>query len=226
MTAISVDTQRSETLGVIETGLPVKAAEVIYAGGLVCVDSSGRALNGVTTAGLKCAGVAREGFDNTDGDDGVLTLHAEERVVRVQHHKAFSFTCDGSPALFKPVWLVDNNTVTTVAGNVFVGVIVQHDGHTASRWMVYIPGPSDGPVASQGAAIVTLTDSTGLSGTHDDTLAATAVPADLTGGESPTEAEHNAALAVMRVIAQNVSDVAQKVLELRTALINAGVISA
>lgn len=62
--------------------------------------------------------------------------------------------------------------------------------------------------------ITTLTDSTGLSGTHDDTLAATTVPADLTGGESPTEAEHNALLAVARVMAQNTSDVAQKAIEL------------
>ena len=76
-------------------------------------------------------------------------------------------------------------------------------------------GTADGTVASQ-AAPVTLTDNTGLSGTHDDTLAATSVPADLTGGESPTEAEHNSLLAVVRVIAQNVSDVGQKVVELVT----------
>lgn len=76
-------------------------------------------------------------------------------------------------------------------------------------------GTADGTVASQ-AAPVTLTDSTGLSGTHDDTLAATTVPADITGGEPPTEAEYNAHLAVTRVIAQNVSDVGQKVIELVT----------
>ncbi len=97
------------------------------------------------------------------------------------------------------------------------------------------------------AALVTLTDSTGLSGTHDDTLAATSVPVDLTGGESPTEAEHNAALAVMRIMAQNasdlaqkqievvaqlavtnqnVSDVGQKVIEILAALVAAGIIAA
>lgn len=76
-------------------------------------------------------------------------------------------------------------------------------------------GTADGTVASQ-VAPTTLTDSTGLSGTHDDTLAATTVPADLTGGESPTEAEHNALLAVTRVIAQNASDTGQKVIELVT----------
>lgn len=76
-------------------------------------------------------------------------------------------------------------------------------------------GTADGTVASQ-AAPVTLTDNTGLSGTHDDTLAAVSVPADLTGGESPTETEHNALLAVARVMAQNQSDTAQKVIELVT----------
>lgn len=63
----------------------------------------------------------------------------------------------------------------------------------------------------------TLTDNTGLAGSHDDTLAATTVPADLTGGESPTEAEHNAVLALLRVMAQNESDLAQKAIELVTA---------
>lgn len=76
-------------------------------------------------------------------------------------------------------------------------------------------GTADGTVAAQ-AEPVTLTDSTGLSGSHDDTLAATTVPADITGGEAPTEAEHNAHLAVTRVIAQNASDTAQKVIELVT----------
>jgi predicted RecA/RadA family phage recombinase len=76
-------------------------------------------------------------------------------------------------------------------------------------------GTADGTVASQ-AAPVTLTDSTSFSGTHDDTLAAVTVPVDLTGGEDPTEAEFNALLAVIRVIGQNQSDTAQKVIELVT----------
>lgn len=225
MAAITVDTQRDETVGFCEQGLPVKAGEKIPAGALVCVDSSGRALNGATTAGLKCAGVAREGFDNTDGADGVLTAQAEARVIRLQRGKAFLFACAGSPVIDAPVWLVNNNEVTTVAGNVFVGWITQHDGHGGTGWYVYVPGVVS-VQGVQGAAIVSLTDSTGLSGTHDDTLAATTVPADIAGGESPTEAEHNAVLAVLRVMAQNASDQAQKTLEILAALRSAGIISA
>jgi predicted RecA/RadA family phage recombinase len=76
------------------------------------------------------------------------------------------------------------------------------------------------------AAVVTLTDSTGQSGTHDDTLAATTVPAALTGGESPTEAEHNAVLTLLGVMVQNQSDVAQKVIEILARLVAAGIIDA
>jgi predicted RecA/RadA family phage recombinase len=74
-----------------------------------------------------------------------------------------------------------------------------------------------GVVTAPTAIAATLVDSTGLSGTHDDTLAATTVPADIAGGESPTEAEHNSLLAVVRVMAQNASDTGQKVIEIVTA---------
>lgn len=83
-----------------------------------------------------------------------------------------------------------------------------------------------GAVTAPTAIAATLTDSTGQSGTHDDTLAATTTMADLTGGESPTEAEFNTLLAEVRVICQNASDAGQKIIELvaaqaenRTALI-------
>jgi len=76
-------------------------------------------------------------------------------------------------------------------------------------------GTADGTVSSMAAA-TTLTDSTGQSGTHDDTLAATTTQSDLTGGESPTEAEFNTLLAEVRVMCQNASDTAQKVIELVT----------
>ncbi len=76
-------------------------------------------------------------------------------------------------------------------------------------------GTADATVASM-AAPTTLTDSSGQSGTHDDTCAATTTQADLTGGESPTEAEFNTLLAEVRVICQNLSDVTQKVIEVVT----------
>jgi predicted RecA/RadA family phage recombinase len=105
-------------------------------------------------------------------------------------------------------------------------------------------GTADGTVAAQ-AEPVTLTDSTGLSGTHDDTLAATTAPAALTensgviGGTSdgnlpalvdPSGDAGASVIAGIRevatrcntlttlagVMAQNESDLAQKVIELVT----------
>ncbi len=104
--------------------------------------------------------------------------------------------------------LTDNSGGATADGT--IGVVTAPTALTDNGG-----GTADGTVASLAAA-TTLTDSSGLSGTHDDTLAATTVPSDITGGESPTEAEHNAHLAVSRVIAQNVSDCGQKIIELVT----------
>lgn len=107
-------------------------------------------------------------------------------------------------------------------------------------------GIADGTVASM-AAPTTLTDSTGLSGTHDDTLAATAAPAALTegagaiGGTSdgdlpalvdPAGDAGASVIAGIRevatrcntlgtlagVLAQNESDIAQKIIEMVTLL--------
>lgn len=66
--------------------------------------------------------------------------------------------------------------------------------------------------------VVALTDSTGQSGTHDDTLAATTTMADITGGQDPTEAEFNTLLAQVRIMCQNASDTAQKLNEVISAL--------
>src|SRR5262245_54041537 len=98
--------------------------------------------------------------------------------------------------------IVDGGTITNEGTQAeAIADLTDNTGGTANNTLTALGG------------LTTLTDSTGLSGTHDDTLAATAVPVDLTGSDSPTEAEHNALLAVTRVIAQNASDTAQKVIE-------------
>lgn len=118
------------------------------------------------------------------------------------------------------------------------------------------PSTSEGP---QGA-IVALTDSTGSSGTHDDTLAdgltatapaaitdytahsagatpvtsAAATDLDTTAAALATLVDEvtalrlvvNACVTDLTVQNQNDSDLAQKILEIRTALIAAGIISA
>lgn len=171
--AATTDIQRQEAVGFSDQALAVKAGQKVFAGTLVCIDANGFAYNGDDTAGRKCAGVARTGYDNTDGADGVIgTFNA--RAITVQHGRAWLFACDGSPKPGLPVYMVNNNSVTTVAGNVFAGVLVQLDGPT-SLWEVYIPG-----VAAQrgiGATLIAaLTDNT--AGTANTTLQAMPDPTD------------------------------------------------
>lgn len=210
MAAITVDTQRLALPSCIESGLPVKAGEVIVAGGLVCVDTSGRALNGATTAGLKCAGTAREGFDNTAGADGVLTDFAEARVVRVTHHEARAYACNGSPVIGASVWLVDNNTVTTVAGNVYVGEIVQHDAR-GGLWYVYIEG-----VAGTRTSGAQLTENGGaIGGTSDGNLPDLTVTATSPGtgadATTPSGAQWTAAVNDITDLTAAVRELATKI---------------
>jgi len=171
--AATADIQRQEAVGFSDQALAVKAGEEIFAGTLVCIDANGFAYDGDDTAARKCAGVARTGYDNTDGADGVIgTFNA--RTVTVQHGRAWLIACDGTPKPGLPVYMVNNNSVTTVAGNVFAGVLIQYDAPTG-LWEVYIPG-----VAAQrgiGATLIAaLTDNT--TGTANTTLQAIPDPAD------------------------------------------------
>lgn len=60
---------------------PVKAAEIIYRGAAVCLDSNGEAVNATATTGLITRGVARDTVDNTDDglyietDSGCFKFH-------------------------------------------------------------------------------------------------------------------------------------------------------
>lgn len=133
--------------------------------------------------------------------------------------------------------------------------VAKLNGETTARVAVNccVPSTAEGPQGAIGA----LTDNTGGSGTHDDTLAdgltatapaaitAYAAVANMTNPVTKAEGEAvSAALATLRdevaalreVVAacvtdlgvqnQNDSDVAQKILEIRTALIAAGILAA
>lgn len=139
----------------------------------------------------------------------------------------YSCTGDAAIGVGKLVYWndTDNKVTETRGSNKTFGFTVSAcsgDGSTCD--VLHMPlGAAD--MESVAAVVATLTDSTGLSGTHDDTLAAVSVPADLTGGEDPTEAEFNALLAVIRVMAQNQSDLAQKIIEILAAIKTAGLMA-
>lgn len=155
-----------------------------------------------------------------------------------------------------------------------IGVATEAAANPSSSGYVRLNGSAPSTAEGPQAAIVTLTDNTGGSGTHDDTLAdgltAVALTGTLTGtangsmvdiaaaagacagGAEPSAAQVDAAIAtaVATIVSganeqlkelqtmvntcitdlttqnQNDSDLAQKIIEIRTALIAAGILTA
>lgn len=170
MSALSANVQRRKAAGTRRIPVAVKTAAVIYDGALACIDSTGDGIAGANTAGNKCIGVAVKGYDNTDGADGVLGA-SPARFCEVEKG-IFSFAFTGTPKQGALAWLVDDNTVGSVATNVSVGSFVEPDPEApTTHWYVYVGDPSVVAAPGTDSAIVDLTDSTGGSGTHDDTLA-------------------------------------------------------
>jgi hypothetical protein len=214
-------------------GYGVAAADVIQNGVMQTLDSSDRPKNPGSTS-ERVIGVAAERYDNSAGANDAIKAN-----FRRGPHK-FALHATNPPVagdVGKMGYASDNQTISKDAGDGSLAgeiLLVESDGvwvnigyaPLALTASVTALTDNSGGAAADGtigivtaptAIAATLTDSTGLSGTHDDTLAATTVPAALTGGESPTEAEHNAVLTLLGVMTQNASDTAQKVIEVVAA---------
>lgn len=149
--------------------------------------------------------------------------------------------------------LVDNDPTT----GQFIGVATAAAANPSASGYIKLAGNAPELAEGKQAAVVVLTDSTGGSGTHDDTLAdgltsvapaavaAYAAVVNMTDPVTKAEGEAvSAALATLRdsveaqraIIAtlvtdattqnQNDSDLAQKILEIRSVLVTAGLITA
>ncbi len=188
-------------------------------------------------------GVACEDYDYDAGDVGEFLTAGEFTLTKTS---AQAWTVGQ-----KIYW--DNSTKKCDSDST-VGMLIGYATATAAnptstgqvRLNGSAPSTSEGPQA----AIVALTDSTGVSGSHDDTLAdglnavaPAAYTAHSAGATPVTSAAATdldttaAAVANLRSVLatvvsdlaiqnQNDSDLAQKILEIRTALIAAGIIAA
>lgn len=155
-------------------------------------------------------------------------------------------------AVGERIYWDDGNTrcTTDSAAGMFIGCAVEAVASGAGDTIgkVKLASASENPEGAQGA-IVALTDSTGGSGSHDDTLAAaapdviTAYSAHASGGTTVTSnaatdldttaaglatavTELTALRATVAVVNQNCSDLAQKLNEVLAKLVLAGVIDA
>lgn len=164
-------------------GLPVAASTNILEGTLVFADSNGRAADDTGSGANPFAGVAVAQQDNSGGGAEALQVevHTEGKFLLV----GTGFT---QATVGKRIYATDNYTVTadgTTANAVPIGKCAAYVSST-KIWVEIEPNPLTLPVV-QGAAY-----------TQTYSTAARTVPAEvaaITGGESPTEAEHNLLVA-------------------------------
>jgi hypothetical protein len=88
----------------------VKANVKIFAGSMVCIDSTGYAIPGSDTAGLKFVGISRGYADNTGGADGALS-------VEVWRRGSFELAASGMTRanIGESVFVVDDQTAGLAA---------------------------------------------------------------------------------------------------------------
>jgi predicted RecA/RadA family phage recombinase len=122
MSALTKDRATTYREG-IEIEFPVAATTKIYAGSLVCVNSSGYAVPAADTSGFKFIGIALSQVDNSTGADGAKSL-------RVRRSGVFEFDAASitQAMVGDPMYAVDDHTFDDAAGptnDIKVGVLVK-----------------------------------------------------------------------------------------------------
>ncbi len=114
---------------------PVAAGVIIYAGALVCLDTSGNAVPGTVSTTLKALGRADEYVDNSAGIAGVRTVNTRPGI--------FLFKNDGSitqPDVKNNAYIVDDETVADNDGTgtrSLAGQIVAIEPDTNEVWVQF-----------------------------------------------------------------------------------------
>jgi predicted RecA/RadA family phage recombinase len=112
----------------IEIDFPVAANTKIYAGSLVCANTTGYAVPAADTAGLKFAGVALEQADNTGGANGAKT-------VRLRRSGVFEFDAASitQAMVGTAMYIVDDHTMDDATGptnDIRIGILVKYVADT------------------------------------------------------------------------------------------------
>jgi hypothetical protein len=112
----------------VEIDYPVAGNAKIFAGSLVCLNTSGYAAPAADTAGLKFAGVALDQADNTGGADGA-------KKVRLRRTGVFQFEASSitQAMVGDAMYAVDDHTFDDAAGptnDVRVGALVKYESAT------------------------------------------------------------------------------------------------
>ena len=92
--------------------LPVVAADIIYAGALVALDTSGNAQPAAAAANLVAVGRAVEKVDNSSGSAGDLNVEVRQGVFKFANADTIAAANVGDPA-----FIVDDQTVAKVSSD-------------------------------------------------------------------------------------------------------------
>lgn len=120
MAALTADRKTSFREG-IEIEYKVAASTKIYAGSLVCINTSGYAVPGADTANFKFVGIAQEQVDNSSGANG-------DKTVRVKRKGIFRLSASGMAVtdIGAAVNVSDDQTVAkTTTNSVACGKIAE-----------------------------------------------------------------------------------------------------
>jgi hypothetical protein len=112
----------------IEIDIPVAANSKVYAGSLVCANTSGYAVPAADTAGMKFVGVALEQVDNTGGANGA-------KKVRVRRQGTFEFDAQSitQAMVGSSMYVMDDHTFDDATGptnDIRLGILVKYVADT------------------------------------------------------------------------------------------------
>jgi len=193
------------------------ALQVFKGSALGLNPSTGLLVKWADTAGLRWMGFAQKGATgNTSATPPVEAELVEGATIKRLTVTGVTAITDMDAKVYLSTDNPDDVTLTPTTNVKAVGQIVRYHGGTTCDVRFYTPAEYLLQVLI--ADITDLTDSTGKSGTHDDTIAQVADIA-LSTSDTYTDAAVNAAVnAAISTINQNLSDIVQKIKELVAAL--------
>lgn len=98
----------------VQFEFPVKAGVKVYGGAIVVLGSDGYAKPGVTGTGLVVLGIAEAPVDNTDGQDGDVTVAVRRGMFRFENSSAGDAIA--LTEIGQACYLVDDQTVAKTSG--------------------------------------------------------------------------------------------------------------
>jgi len=129
------------------------AADIIYKGGLVCINATGYAAPAADTSGYSdVVGVATENVDNSGGSAGDLS-------VRVQSGRRYSFVATAivQADVGRTMYVVDDQTMDQLPGvnSIVAGVLTEFV--SATEGFIHVPTPGSSFPVGVGAAVTQVT---------------------------------------------------------------------